>query len=155
MFFHLTTSLPQDRASFNAKPKVSSFWGFPQHLSDYRTILLLLENVSLSWCGGALWGWQLCHFYLYVPGLACGRHITNADWIKVKMEWKRSVKINAKQKTVGVREEWGLEMAIKIYLSFIHKFVKKKLFMYVISVQLKINFKTVDSYKPANYLHSR
>lgn len=35
-------------------------------------------------------------------------------------------------------QEWGLEMAIKVYLCLIRKFVnKKRLFMYVISVQLK------------------
>lgn len=58
----------------------------------------------------------------------------------------------------SVSQEWGLEMAmaIKVYLRLLRTFVnKKKLFMYVISVQLKITFKTIDTYKPANNLHSR
>lgn len=91
---------PKSKASFNAKANIPSCYGSPSHLLHYHTMLLW----SLSLRRWALWVWGLCPCCLYSPGLACGRHVTNADWIKVRMEWKRSVKINTKLKAMGVGE---------------------------------------------------
>lgn len=145
---------PKSKTSFNAEAKVTSFlWLSLTSVRQACHVMVTWERMFLSLLRQrAAWGWGLCLFYLFIPGLACGRHITDADWTEVRMEWKSSVKVNASNWKQSGRNGVGSQRGLGITCNLSTR--RNHSCMYLLH-NWKLLLKNRGSHKHANIRHSR